>query len=332
MLSGNLDIHAELESRLRAHLGREACLVFTTGYQASEGTISALVQDGDVAILDEASHASCVDGARLSGGAVARFRHNDPGHLEELLRRCCPDHGVLVVVDGIYSMTGEAAPLREIVQLKDRYEFRLLVDDAHGIGVLGAGGRGTAEYLGVEDGVDLLTGSFGKSFGTTGGFAAGPAEVVDFIKYTANSLLESTSMTPGNAAAVLAALGVSAREPGRRDRAVRLARRLREELREVLGGSATVTEGPAAIVSVVIGDELTTLLFWRRLYDEGLYVNPMIAPTVPQGQASLRFSCTADHGDEDVRSAVAAFRRAGSPAEALANADTGELRNLFRSR
>jgi 8-amino-7-oxononanoate synthase len=324
VLSGNLDLHLELESRLRAYLDKEACLVFTTGYQASEGTISALVRGGDVVILDEAAHASCVDGARLASGTLVRFPHNDTGQLEHLLRRYCPESGVLVVVDGVYSMTGDVAPLREIAELKRRYSFRLFVDDAHGIGVIGAGGRGTCEYLGVLDEVDLLAGSFGKSFGTTGGLVAGPSEVIDFIKYTASSLVESTSMTPGNAAAVLAALDVSVREPYRRSRAVGLARRLREDLRGVLGSSATVIEGPAAIVSIVIGDELATLCFWRRLYDEGLYVNPMIVPVVPPGKASLRISCTADHSEEDIQNVVAAFRRAGSPAEAIARAGLGE--------
>jgi 8-amino-7-oxononanoate synthase len=335
--SGNLDVHVELESKLASYLKKEACLVFTTGYQASVGTISALAHRHDVVLLDRAAHASCVDGARLSHGTVARFRHNDTEHLEALLQEYTRDSGVLVVVDGVYSITGEIAPLREIVVLKQKYEFRLLVDDAHGTGVLGANGRGTAEYLQVEDGVDLLVGSFGKSYGSTGGFAAGRQTVIDFIRHTAAPLVHSTSMTPGDAAAAGAALEVSIREPDRRAWVVDLAQQFRNELRSLPEDiSGKLVASPSAIVSLVIGDEMTMLCYWRRLYDEGFYAGPVVPPAVPSGKAVLRISCTADHSKEDLAGAMDAIRRVGSPADAVAavgldGATFATLTRQFRS-
>lgn len=331
--SGNLDVHIELESKVAAYLKKEACVVFTTGYQACVGAISALTHRHDIVVLDRAAHASCVDGARLSHGTVARFRHNDMGHLESILREYGQDRAVLVVVDGVYSITGELAPLRELAELKRRYGFRLLVDDAHGTGVMGPGGCGTAEYLGVEDDVDLVVGSFGKSYASTGGFVAGPATVMEFIRHTATPLVHSTSMTPPDAAAAGAALDVSIRESHRRSWVVELARRFRAELASLpLGLADSLVPSPSAIVSLVIGDEVTMLCYWRRLYDEGLYVSPVIPPAVPAGKAALRISCTADHTEKDLEQALAAVRRAGTPADAVRHLgiDEGSAETLAR--
>ena len=323
--SGNLTVHLELESKLSSYLRRESCLAFTSGYQASLGAISAMAHRHDIVLLDRTAHASCIDGARLSHGTVVRFRHNDSGHLEGLLKEYSGKNGILVVVNGVYSITGEIAPLREIIALKQRYDFRLLVDDAHGTGVLGANGRGTAEYLGVEDGVDLVVGSFGKSFASTGGFVVGPQAVIDFIRHTATPMVHSTSMTPADSAAASAAVNVSIREPHRRAWVVDLAQRFRDELRSLpLGTSDCVVTSPSAIISLIVGDELTTLCFWRRLYEEGFYANPVVAPAVPVGKAALRISCTANHTEEDLRQALMAFRRAGPVADAVVNVGIGE--------
>jgi 8-amino-7-oxononanoate synthase len=331
--SGNLDVHIELESKFAAYLRREACLAFTSGYQASVGAISALTRRRDVVILDRAAHASCVDGARLSHGTIARFRHNDLDHLESLLKEYCQgDGGVLVVVDGVYSITGELAPLRELAALKQRYGFRLLVDDAHGTGVMGSQGRGTAEHLGVEDEVDLVVGSFGKAYASTGGFVAGARAVVDFIRHTATPLIHSTSMTPGDAAAAAAALDVSIREPQRRASAVDLAQRFRDELRATSDVASYLVPSPSALVSIVVGDELTMLCYWQRLYGEGLYANPVLNPAVPVGKATIRISCTADHTDEDLVRALAAVRQAGSPADAVRSFGLDEARATSLAR
>jgi 8-amino-7-oxononanoate synthase len=304
LANGTLGIHSELEHMLAAFFGKERALVFTTGYQANLASISALAGLNDVIITDRRDHASIVDGARLGHGTLVRFNHNDLGHLQRLLTTRTTSHPCLIVVDGVFSMEGDLAPLREICELKDRHGARLLVDDAHGVGVLGDGGRGTCEHLGVLDRVDVIVGTFSKSLASIGGFVAGPAEVVDFIGHRASAVVFSASAAPASVAAASAALQIIAEEPARRARLRERVTQLRDGLRAM---NLEVGDSPAGIVPIFIRDDISVLRLWRDLFDAGLYVNPAISPAVEPGSALLRASCMATHTDADVRQAIEIF-------------------------
>jgi 8-amino-7-oxononanoate synthase len=302
-LNGTLELHLELERRLADFIGVEAALVFSTGYQTNVGTISALVGRGDFVITDKDDHASIVDGCRLSFGEMRRFRHNDMAHLERVLAGLPEDVGKLVVVDGIFSMGGDIAPLPEIIPLCQEYGARLMVDDAHSIGVLG-GGRGTAAHFGCTDQVDLTMGTFSKSFASLGGFIAGAGEVVHYIQHHARSLIFSASMPPASAAATLAALGVMEEEPERIARVNQIGERMRVELRR-LGFNVGTSETP--IIPIIIGDDMRTFFIWKLLYEAGIYTNAVISPAVPPESALLRTSYMATHTDEQLDRVVEAF-------------------------
>jgi 8-amino-7-oxononanoate synthase len=302
-LNGTLELHLELERRLADFIGVEAALVFSTGYQTNVGTISALVGRGDFVITDKDDHASIVDGCRLSFGEMRRFRHNDMAHLERVLAGLPEDVGKLVVVDGIFSMGGDIAPLPEIIPLCQEYGARLMVDDAHSIGVLG-GGRGTAAHFGCTDQVDLTMGTFSKSFASLGGFIAGAGEVVHYIQHHARSLIFSASMPPASAAATLAALGVMEEEPERIARVNQIGERMRVELRR-LGFNVGTSETP--IIPIIIGDDMRTFFIWKLLYEAGIYTNAVISPAVPPESALLRTSYMATHTDEQLDRVLEAF-------------------------
>ncbi len=295
-LNGNLEMHKELEERLAAFMGCERALVFSTGYQTNLGTISALIGRGDVVITDREDHASIVDGCRLSFGEMKRFRHGSMHDLERVLKSCKPDQGKLVVVDGVFSMGGDIAPLPQIVPLCQKYGARLMVDDAHSIGVLG-NGHGTAAHFGITSGVDLVMGTFSKSFASLGGFIAGEEAVIHYIQHFARSLIFSASMPPANVAACLAALEIMQTEPWRYERLAQIATKMREGYR-ALGLDVGHTETP--IVPIVIGDDMLTLGAWRALFDAGLYTNPVIPPAVPPSGSLLRTSYMATHTDEQL--------------------------------
>lgn len=295
-LNGNLEMHKELEERLAAFMGCERALVFSTGYQTNLGAISALVGRGDVVITDREDHASIVDGCRLSFGEMKRFRHSSMDDLEKVLRSCKPEQGKLVVVDGVFSMGGDIAPLPQIVPLCQKYGARLMVDDAHSIGVLGKG-RGTAAHFGISSGVDLVMGTFSKSFASLGGFVAGDEPVIHYIQHSARSLIFSASMPPANVAACLAALDIMQTETWRYERLAQIATKMREGYR-ALGLNVGDTETP--IVPIIIGDDMLTLSMWRALFDAGLYVNPVIPPAVPPSGSLLRTSYMATHTDEQL--------------------------------
>ena len=302
-LNGTLELHLELERRLAEFVGMEAALVFSTGYQTNVGTISALVGRGDFVVTDKEDHASIVDGCRLAFGEMRRFGHNDMAHLERVLAGLPDDAGRLVVVDGVFSMGGDIAPLPEIVPLCQKYGARLMVDDAHSVGVLG-GGRGTEAHFGLIDQVDLMMGTFSKSFASLGGFIAGAADVIHYIQHHARSLIFSASMPPANTAAVLAALEVMQEEPERIARLNQIGERMRAGLRQLgfdVGASAT------PIVPVIIGDDMRTFLAWKTLYEAGIYTNPVISPAVPPELALLRTSYMATHTDEQIDRVLAAF-------------------------
>jgi len=300
-LNGTLELHVELERRLAKFMGKEAALVFSTGYLTNLGSISALADKGDVVILDKDAHACIVDGARLSYGDVKRFRHNDIRDLERILSSVPERSGKLVVVDGLYSMEGDLAPLSDIVRLAREYRARLLVDDAHGIGVLGARGAGSCEALGVEDQVDLVMGTFSKSFASLGGFIAGPREVMDYLRHHARALIFSASMTPASVAAALAALDIIESDEGAklRDRLRQISITMRDGFRarglEVGSGSET------PIVPIFIGDRMKTMQVWRKILDRGVFVNAILVPAVAPGRDLLRTSYMASHKDEQLQ-------------------------------
>jgi 8-amino-7-oxononanoate synthase len=305
-LNGNLAMHEQLEHELAAFVGTEAGLVFSTGMQTNLGTISALVGRGEVVITDREDHASIVDGCRLAFGEMKRFRHSDMEHLAFVLESVA-ETPTLVVVDGVFSMGGDIAPLPEIVALCKEWGARLMVDDAHSLGVL-AHGRGTAAHFGLTEEVDLTMGTFSKSFASLGGVILGAANVIDYIKHHARSLIFSASMPPANTAAVLAALHVLIEEPERVDRLHAIAGKMREGFR-ALGFNAGASETP--IIPIIIGDDEKTFAFWRALFEAGIYVNPVIPPAVPPNLSLLRTSYMATHTDEQLDRVLSIFERVG---------------------
>ncbi len=306
-LNGTLELHEQLEHELAEYVGKPAALVFSTGMQANLGAISALVSRSDVVILDKDDHASIVDGARLGWGEVKRFRHNDFADLERILAALPDNVGRLVVVDGLYSMGGDIVPLPELVAVCKKYGARLMVDDAHAVGVLG-GGRGTAAHFGMTDDVDLIMSTFSKSFASLGGFVAGDETVIHYIKHHARALIFSASISPANAAAALAALHIMRDEPERVARLAQIGERMRNGYRELgfnIGHSTT------PIIPIIIGDDTTVLLFWKALFENGVFVNPVLSPAVPQGMQLLRTSYMATHTDEQLNRVLEIFAKVG---------------------
>ena len=306
-LNGTLAMHGELEGRLAAFVGKEEALVFSTGYQTNLGTLSALLGRGDVVICDKEDHASIVDGCRLALGRMHRYRHNDCDDLQRVLEACPESSGRLVVVDGVFSMGGEIAPLPDIIPLCKAYGARVLVDDAHAVGVIG-GGRGTAAHYGMTDDVDLIMGTFSKSFASIGGFIAGEETTIQWIQHLARSLIFSASLPAPNVAAALAALDIMEREPERAERVNGIADRMRSGYRE-LGFNIGETETP--IIPIVVGDSLETLKVWRALFDAGVYTNVAIPPAVPPGKSLLRTSYMATHTEEQMRRVLDVFAAVG---------------------
>ena len=307
-LNGTLDLHERLEAELAEFFGKEACLVFSTGYQANLGLISGLVGRGDVVFLDKLDHASIVDGAKMSHGETMRFNHGDLAGLERKLQKVDPKIGTMVIVDGIYSMEGDIADVPNLLKVTQKYGAALAIDDAHSVGVLGPRGDGTAAHFGLADEVDLIVGTFSKSLASIGGFAAGTENVIHFLKHHSRPLIFTAALPPGNTAGVLAALQVLQREPERRERLWKNARRLQDGLRSV-GFDIGATETP--IVPVLIGPLEKTFLFWRKLFDAGVFTNPVVPPAVPPSQCRLRTSLMATHSDQQIDTALEAFARLG---------------------
>ncbi len=299
-LNGTLALHQEAEARLANFVGKQAALVFSTGYQVNLGVISCLVGRGDVVITDKDDHASIVDGCMLALGELRRFPHNDLDHLDRILGKIEPDTGKMVVVDGVYSMGGDLAPLPELVEICARHGARLMVDDAHSIGVMG-GGRGTSAHFGVTDQVDLIMGTFSKSFASLGGFIAGDEEVIHYVQHNARSLIFSASMPASNVAAVLAALDIMEQEPELVDRLWEVTERMRSGLKSMgfqMGPSCT------PIIPIIVGKMEKTFLAWKMCFEAGLYTNAVVAPAVPPDQCLLRTSYMATHTDEQIDRAL----------------------------
>lgn len=309
-LNGNLDLHEELEDRLAEFMGTEAALVFSTGYQTNLGVIGTLVGRNDRIYLDKLDHASIVDAARLSYGEVVRFKHGDLDGLQRLLESEEGHHsgGRMVVVDGVFSMEGDIADLPRLAEICEAHDTALVVDDAHSIGVLGATGAGTAEHFEMIDRVDLTVGTFSKSFASIGGFVAGPEPVIHYLRHHARTLMFSASMPPSAVATVLAALEVMQEEPERRERLWEITRKMAHGFRD-LGFEIGPSETP--IIPIMVGPMVKTFVFWRALFDAGVFTNPVMPPAVPEDSCRLRTSYIATHTDEQLDRVLDAFAEIG---------------------
>ena len=310
-LNGTLDIHEELEARLAKFVRKERALLFSTGFQTNLGTISTLVGKDDVILCDRMNHASIIDGCRLAFGRTIKFKHNDMEDLERVLNS--PDvedvaGSVLVITEGVFSMEGDLGALQQIARLKKKYGYRILLDDAHGIGYMGANGRSTAEHFGVEKETDLIMGTFSKSFASLGGFIAGPAEAIDYIKHNARALIFSASMPPSAVATVLAAVDIMEKEPEHRERLWRNVRKMQAAYRD-LGFNIGRTESP--VVPIIIGDFEKTLIFWKELFEAGVFVNPIVSPAVPPDMCLLRTSYMATHTDDELDRVIETMGKIG---------------------
>ena len=310
-LNGTLDLHIELEQRLAAFMGKEACVLFSTGYMTNQGVIQSVAGKGDIIFSDKDNHACIVAGTRVSMGETWRFRHNDVDHLRKILERAQIEHpgaGKLIVTDGVFSMSGVIARIPELLELAEEFGAALMLDDAHACGVIGPGGRGSAASFGLEERVHLTTGTFSKSFASLGGFVVGDRDVIEYIRHSASAHIFSASMPPANVATVLKCLDILEAEPERVERLWQISDYMREGFRN-LGFNVWTSQSP--IIPVVIGDMMTCFEFWRDLLEEGVFVNAVVPPAVPPGQALMRTSYMATHTDEELDFILDAFHRVG---------------------
>ncbi len=307
-LNGTLDIHVESEERLARFMKKEAALAFSTGFQTNQGIISTLVQKGEVILSDEMVHASIIDASRLSYGDVCKFKHNDMDDLERVLSSVEEERNKLIVVDGVFSMEGDLADLPGIVRLAKKYNAKVMVDDAHGIGVMGEHGRGTCEHFGVEEDVDLIMGTFSKSFASLGGFVVGEKKVISYIKHFARSLIFSASITPASVATVLATLDIIENEPERRERLWEITKKMRTSFQS-MGYETGPTQ--SAVIPVIIGNDEKAFMLWKMLRERGIFTNPVIYPAVPRGNALIRTSYSATHTDEELDTVIQQFKECG---------------------
>jgi len=308
LLNGTLEIHVQLEEKLAEFMGREAALTFATGFQVNLGVLSCLLDRSDVAILDALDHACIIDGCRLGFGKTYKYRHNDMAELEKKLRVAGDDKGKLIVVDGVFSMEGDLADLPAIVALKNRYGARLMVDDAHGLGVFGEHGRGTPEHFGVEHEVDLVMGTFSKSLAAIGGFVAGHARVIDHIKHNARSEIFSAAPPPASVAAALKAIELIEREPERRKRLWEITHYMKKEL---AGMGYDTGHSASPVIPVLVGEDVNAYTMVMRLQEEGVFANPVVSPAVPPGRAMIRTSYMATHTQEHLDRSLVALRKVG---------------------
>ncbi|MGD8777677.1 MAG: aminotransferase class I/II-fold pyridoxal phosphate-dependent enzyme [Ignavibacteria bacterium] len=310
-LTGTLDLHIELEEKLADFFNAEAVLLYSTGYQTAQGIIPTLVTRGEYVISDKDNHACIVAGNLMARGATAellRYKHNDMQDLERVLGKIPKEAGKLIVSDGVFSTGGEIVDLPTMVKLAKEHNARLLIDDAHSVGVIGKGGRGTASEFGLEDQVDLTMGTFSKTFASLGGFVAGEAKVIDYLKHHSPALIFSASPTPAAVAAVLASLEILKAEPERVDQLVKNANRVRTGLKEA---GFNVLEGRTGIVPVIVGDDAIAFKMWRTLYDAGIFVNVFISPGVPPGRQMMRTSYMSTHKNEHLDFIIETFTKVG---------------------
>lgn len=307
-LNGTLKLHVELEDKLALFMKREAALCFSTGFQTNLGTISTIVGKDDLIFADRTNHASIFDGCRLSFGRTLKFKHNNLADLERLLATHRTSGGKAIIVDGVFSMEGEIVDLPNIVKLAEKYQARILVDDAHGIGVLGKHGRGTGEYYGLEDKVDIVLGTFSKSFASIGGFIAGDKHVVDYIKHISRPLIFSASMPPASVATVSACVDILQQEPERLEHLWRNVKKMKAGF-DKLGFNTGRTQTP--IIPIHVGEDNKCFLFWKMLFENGIFTNPVVSPAVPPGNAVIRTSYMATHTDAELDEVLHVFGKLG---------------------
>lgn len=310
-LTGTLDLHNELEARLAKFMGKESCLLFSTGYQTAQGIIPTLCQRGEYVVTDKDNHACIVAGYMMAKGMFAdfvRYKHNDMADLERVIAKLPHHAGKLIVTDGVFSTTGDLVELPELVAIAKRHNARILVDDAHAVGVVGKGGRGTASHFGLEADVDMTMGTFSKTFASLGGFVVGDERVINYLKHHSPALIFSASPTPASVAAALAALDIVEREPERIQRLLRNADKMRKGFKRL---SFNVIDSQTAIVPVIVGDDMLAFQFWRQLFDAGVFVNAFISPGVPPGMQMMRTSYMASHQDEHLDRILDVFESIG---------------------
>jgi 8-amino-7-oxononanoate synthase len=307
-LNGTLDIHLELEDRLASFMQKESCVLFSTGYQTNEGSIQTIAGRNDIIFSDKDNHACIVVGTQCSVAKTVRYQHNDMNHLRRLLEKADPEAGKIIISDGVFSMSGTIAKIPEIIQISQEFGARLYLDDAHAVGVIGEGGRGSASTFGSLDQVDLVSGTFSKSFASLGGFLVGKREVIEYIRHHSPAHIFSASMPPANVATVLKAMDIMEEEPWRLTRLNEISTYMRTELRK-LGFNVWTSETP--IIPIVIGEMMMCFQFWKDLFEAGVYANAVIPPAVPAGQSLLRTSYMASHTDEHLDRILEAFRKVG---------------------
>ncbi len=303
-LNGTLDMHIELEKELAKFLHKEAVVTFSTGFQSNLGIISAVVGRNDYIVCDKENHASIYDAARLSFGKMVRFEHSDMEDLERKLKEIPEDKGILIVTDGVFSMGGDICKLPEIVALAKKYGARVMVDDAHGLGVLGKHGRGTAEHFGLEDEVDIIMGTFSKSLASLGGYMAASQRVVDYVKHCSRPYIFSASITPACVASALTALKILEREPERVQALRDISNYMREGLKKM---GVKIIDSETPIIPIYTYDDYKAFIACKMLLERGVYVNPVVTPATPQGKALLRTSYTATHTKEQMDKAMKAI-------------------------
>ncbi|MBI3259154.1 MAG: pyridoxal phosphate-dependent aminotransferase family protein [Ignavibacteriae bacterium] len=310
-LTGTITLHIELEEKLAKFLGYESVLLFSTGYQTALGVISGLVSKGDYVISDKENHACIINGAMLAKGGFAefvRYKHNDMNDLEKVMKRIPDSAGKLIVTDGVFSVSGELVHLPEMLDVAKKYGARVLVDDAHATGVVGVGGRGTSSLYGLTDKTDMTMGTFSKTFASLGGFIAGPERVINYLKHVSPALIFSASPTPASCAATLAALEILEEQPELVDRLISNADKMRNGFKEL---GFNVIESRSGIVPVVVGEVDIALVFWRKLYDKGVFVNAFIPPGVPPNMSMMRTSYMASHEPEHLDRILEVFAEVG---------------------
>ena len=300
-LNGTLDLHVELEEKLARYVGKEDALVFSTGFQVNLGVISSIPGRHDYIIMDEYDHACILDGARLSFGKKMKYRHNDMASLEKVLQQCDEDKIKLIAVDGVFSMEGDLAKLPEIVALAKKYKANIFVDDAHGLGVMGELGAGTANHFGVTDDVDMIMGTFSKSLASIGGFVAADKDTINYLKHNARSLIFSASIAPANAASVIAAVDLIQKEPERIEKLWTNTHHAMDRLKAV-GFDIGHTVTP--IIPIYIRDNNNTFQLTKMLLEEGVFVNPVVSPAVPSESSLIRYSLMATHSLDQIDESI----------------------------
>jgi len=316
-LTGTLDIHIELEARLAVFFNREACLLFSTGFQTAQGIMPVLVQKGEFIVSDRDNHACIVSAQLMAKGSYAdylRYKHDDMADLERVISRLPAEVPKLIVSDGVFSTWGTIVDLPKIVDVARRHNARILIDDAHATGIIGKGGRGTASHFGLEKEVDLTMGTFSKTFSSLGGFVVGDRSVINYLKHHAPALILSASPTPAAVAAALMALDILEKEPFRIQKLIANAEKMRKGFKEM---GFNVVPAQTAIVPIIIGEDLKTFIFWRELFEAGVFVNAFVSPGVPPGMAMLRTSFMASHEDHHLDKILEVFRTVGKKLEVI---------------